>query len=489
MIINFDKRNNGGGGGVSDYTQLTSKPQINGHELIGNKTSQELGITSEALEPVATVPSGASVGDVYAISTSNQIGYGWEATSTGYIFNCSLNPASGTSEVMLGQFVGVNTGATIYMYPESDSNPGHISFGETTVNRGFNNIVTFETENDLRVNYFDYDKVEFIFTGTPPELEIASRILPFVETVINNQTVQVEDTNGKLGHFNFVGQYQDRYNEVQFWISERGKKDFTPNTELALIHYYQNYFKLFTNSEGNFCIDYSTDSAATWNHYLENAKYVTPTPAWYPIDITDPNGKNILFKAWMAAGDGNYGIKMQGNKSMWIDSCDDPYGVVTKSMIKDKYSLPVATDSSLGGIKVGSGLSIDSTGTLSVSGGTGGGMSAHWFNYSDGNFTLVREDCTNDGDYLCHFGPEIEGSRSFKGLQCVNGEIDTTYTGWGMNHVGNGHMVGSTVDANGVTYWAHAWSESGKLYWELNTPVMDLDAYGTGSNKEGGLVY
>lgn len=35
--------------GVSDYEALTNKPSINGHELIGNKTAEELGITSEPL--------------------------------------------------------------------------------------------------------------------------------------------------------------------------------------------------------------------------------------------------------------------------------------------------------------------------------------------------------------------------------------------------------------------------------------------------------
>ena len=33
--------------GTSDYEVLTNKPSINGHELIGNKTAEELGITSE----------------------------------------------------------------------------------------------------------------------------------------------------------------------------------------------------------------------------------------------------------------------------------------------------------------------------------------------------------------------------------------------------------------------------------------------------------
>lgn len=33
-----------GMGGTDDYTELTNKPQINGTELTGNKTSEELGI-------------------------------------------------------------------------------------------------------------------------------------------------------------------------------------------------------------------------------------------------------------------------------------------------------------------------------------------------------------------------------------------------------------------------------------------------------------
>lgn len=35
----------GGGGGTTNYNDLTNKPQINGITLIGNKTSEELGIT------------------------------------------------------------------------------------------------------------------------------------------------------------------------------------------------------------------------------------------------------------------------------------------------------------------------------------------------------------------------------------------------------------------------------------------------------------
>ncbi len=38
-----------GSGGTSDYSELSNKPQINGVELNGNKTSDELGINAEKL--------------------------------------------------------------------------------------------------------------------------------------------------------------------------------------------------------------------------------------------------------------------------------------------------------------------------------------------------------------------------------------------------------------------------------------------------------
>ena len=34
-----------GGGGTTDYEKLDNLPQVNGHTLIGNKTSAELGLS------------------------------------------------------------------------------------------------------------------------------------------------------------------------------------------------------------------------------------------------------------------------------------------------------------------------------------------------------------------------------------------------------------------------------------------------------------
>lgn len=335
MIINFANLGGGGGGGTSDYSQLTNKPSINGVTLNGNQSSSDLGITSEALEAVTQIPSGASVGDVYAISTSGQIGYGWEEIEGGYAFNMSLNPASGSAYVEIGQFVGTSDDTIVYIHSNTDDVnwPGYCSAFGDAIKKGF--IKTFDFDGGTaRVNYYDYDRIEFTFEGTNvPTLQ--NPIASASTTVVDKKAVQVEDLNGQLGHFNYGSSYQGRYEHIMFWLEENGKKDFIPNTVVALQHYYEIYIKLFTNETGKFCIDYSEDSGVTWEHYLENCDIPTSEPDYYPLELTDPNNKSMYFKAWMAAGDGNYGIHLRSNKSMWIDNNNIPYGITVKPLIKE----------------------------------------------------------------------------------------------------------------------------------------------------------
>ena len=47
----------GGGGGTSDYTGLTNKPQINGHTLTGNQTAAQLGLATPSDIPTVPVQS------------------------------------------------------------------------------------------------------------------------------------------------------------------------------------------------------------------------------------------------------------------------------------------------------------------------------------------------------------------------------------------------------------------------------------------------
>lgn len=48
QIVDELEAQGGGSGGTDDYTQLSNKPQINGHTLTGNKTGSDLGLASAA---------------------------------------------------------------------------------------------------------------------------------------------------------------------------------------------------------------------------------------------------------------------------------------------------------------------------------------------------------------------------------------------------------------------------------------------------------
>ena len=64
----------GGGGGTTDYTDLSNKPQINGNTLSGNKTTSQLGIHD--------VPSGGTTDQVLAKNSNTDYDLKW-TTPTG----------------------------------------------------------------------------------------------------------------------------------------------------------------------------------------------------------------------------------------------------------------------------------------------------------------------------------------------------------------------------------------------------------------------
>ena len=61
----------GGGGGTSDYTQLSNKPQINSNELSGNKSSSDLGLQDALTEAqLAAVNSGVTSSTVEQVANN-----------------------------------------------------------------------------------------------------------------------------------------------------------------------------------------------------------------------------------------------------------------------------------------------------------------------------------------------------------------------------------------------------------------------------------
>ena len=65
----------GGGGGTSDYTQLSNKPQINSIELTGDKSSSDLGL-QDTISDLAAIRNNASAGAGAAAKVTGITGTG-----------------------------------------------------------------------------------------------------------------------------------------------------------------------------------------------------------------------------------------------------------------------------------------------------------------------------------------------------------------------------------------------------------------------------
>ncbi len=74
----------GGGGGTTNYNALENKPQINSHELSGNKSSSDLGLQAALTEAqLAAVNSGIDSTKVQQISTNETNILSEQAKTTG----------------------------------------------------------------------------------------------------------------------------------------------------------------------------------------------------------------------------------------------------------------------------------------------------------------------------------------------------------------------------------------------------------------------
>ena len=97
-----------------------------------------------------------------------------------------------------------------------------------------------------------------------------------------------------------------------------------------------------------------------------------------------------------------------------------------------------------------------------------------WEEWADDSYTIARETCTNDGDYLIHWN----NNENYTGVHCSNGAIDNS--GYGMV-LGSDGLWHNQNNPDIIAY-----SEDGKLYWiGLPSNISMLDAYETGSDKEG----
>lgn len=181
---------------------------------------------------------------------------------------------------------------------------------------------------------------------------------------------------------------------------------------------------------------------------------------------------------------GSY-FRLLGNESEvvinWNKQCNGGSG-------GGEYTLPIASASELGGIKVGDGLAINpSTGVLSVSGGSQGGDSQVllpssalpqnvWVSYDDNQFDYVREDIVNDGVYLMHW----DENNLYCGVEVAGGVI--TGSSYYMTEGQDGVWHSTREGYENII----AWVAGGKIYWRNPYGnVSMLDVYELGTNKQG----
>lgn len=113
----------------------------------------------------------------------------------------------------------------------------------------------------------------------------------------------------------------------------------------------------------------------------------------------------------------------------------------------DPYELPTATTTRLGGIKVGSGLSITADGTLSSTGG--GGTSGITEDYANGRY--IRRDGTNQADEIITFAKGIRIGSSSAGVDITydtaNGAVKINGKAYTMGDFSGGGLSSGSGDS------------------------------------------
>lgn len=148
----------GGGGGTSDYTDLTNKPQIAGVTLTGNKALSAFGLTSsvEAQSSGGTTRSYVNTGEKYDWNTGNTV-YGTCSTSASTTAK-SVTLTRGTLNFTAGAKIAIK-----FSYTNTASAP------TLTINSTTKNIKYIDADGNVSTPLIWWnagDIVEFTYDGT-----------------------------------------------------------------------------------------------------------------------------------------------------------------------------------------------------------------------------------------------------------------------------------------------------------------------------------
>lgn len=222
------------------------------------------------------------------------------------------------------------------------------------------------------------------------------------------------------------GQYLKSTGGVPSWanISEITSRymPLAGGTFTGPIHFNNSSLTSLTATDYILCIDpfadggevhyINIDNLVTWNNLRGKPSSFTPSSHTHPI--SEVTGRGTLTFTGAASGtyngSGNLTINIpSGGASSWDDITGKPSWIGSSKPIYS-YSeisgtvpasdLPIATASALGGIKIGSGLSINSSGVVSVTSSTpsisisGGGVTSNQYvsglSYSNGVISVSK---------------------------------------------------------------------------------------------------
>ena len=179
----------GGGGGTSSYIDLTNKPQINGIELTGNKTSNELGITipTKTSDLTNDGPSASIYNSYVATNQPNSALYFSNPNSVTARYGISANSWNNiVLENTINKVTAINTNSTdteypsakaVYDYGETKQN---ILTAGTNITIDENNVIsatgTLSTDYSTATNKPQINGTELVGNITSEDLKLVSKL-------------------------------------------------------------------------------------------------------------------------------------------------------------------------------------------------------------------------------------------------------------------------------------------------------------------------
>lgn len=169
----------GGSGGTSDYTDLSNKPEINGRQLIGNKTAADLGLQT-AIDTTHKLDA-----DLVDDSTSGHK-FAWSGTQAAY--------AQAAANIAMGELVAFTDDTDIDTVPTEGSSNPVTSDGIKTALDGKQDEIT--SANKLSADLVDDASATNKFVSAAEKTSIGNSATKLTG-VDSSATNYIELTNGK----------------------------------------------------------------------------------------------------------------------------------------------------------------------------------------------------------------------------------------------------------------------------------------------------